>query len=109
MSIIIRKTKALINRAKSYALLLFAGVQVSYAENQLLSNLDSTAQTLGQDVVKVIGNIGAGVAVIAIIGYLIGSAIDAERVKGHIKSILIVILVGGLVKAISAMSIGTIF
>ncbi|GAA7257942.1 hypothetical protein HpCK38_15780 [Helicobacter pylori] len=109
MKFITTRIKTLLNQAKSYALLFFVGMQLSYAENQLLSNLDSTAQSLGQDVVKVIGNIGAGVAVIAIVGYLIGSAINAERVKEHIKSILIVILVGGLVKAISAMSIGTIF
>lgn len=98
-------------KLKSLWLLIFA-FQVTYAgsnSNQLLSQLDSTATSLGQEVAKVIGNIGLGVALITLLGYIIGLMMSAERVKEHFKTILIVILAGGIVKVISAMSIGTVF
>lgn len=97
-------------KLKSFWLFIIA-LQISYGanSNQLLSQLDSTATSLGQEVAKVIGNIGLGVALITLLGYIIGLMMNAERVKEHFKTILIVILAGGIVKVISAMSIGTVF
>lgn len=103
---ILQKSKSASNTKGNFALLgMVLGIGLLKAENQLASTINNSSTSALQEAIKLGGNIGAGIAILAVVLIFIGAIWDSERLKNHTTKLIVAVVGGGIVKALCSVSI----
>lgn len=77
---------------------------VLFADNSLLSQIETSSVSLISQILKVMGNIGAGVAILSIAFICFAAMGNNERLKSYINHAVVVFIIGGTLKLISTLT-----
>lgn len=98
------------NAKKNFAFLMtFVGASFLKAESQLASTINTSGTSSLQEAIKIAGNIGVGIAVLAICIIIIGGIWDSDRIKAHTTKLIVAVIGGGIIKAVCSISTSNFF